>query len=379
MRLGCSLTLSPTQVLFAVAEFLQNEALAFLGITFPLELQITHHGLTPLPTLLTHHDSAFRLHSFSTTTFSCALCLDNKKGTACVRLSTCDHVFCHPCLSSYFSMLIREGMVSQVRCPDLDCSRKSRVARGEDDADPPPPSHCDLAAIVGTDLANRYDRLVAKQRDEADPMVIFCPRLQCGRAVRKDPENIKLCLCDSCGFAFCLFCQRTWHGPAVYCQLKNKVKIVQDWLSAETEEVRRMLEFKYGAKNIDRLLRDYELEQETEKWKRENTMPCPQCGVHVIKSYGCNHMTCQICKSHFCYLCGQPISAGNPYACVHLSFSSKPNNSSHCHSPILSYPLLTYPPPHHHLSISHFNKAGTSCHMRLFEGVDTGEIPEDEH
>jgi E3 ubiquitin-protein ligase RNF14 len=34
---------------------------------------------------------------------------------------------------------------------------------------------------------------------------------------------------------------------------------------------------------------------------------CPQCGMGVFKTGGCNHMTCS-CGCHFCWSCGRDIS-----------------------------------------------------------------------
>lgn len=170
-------------------------------------ISLVYHDPATLRTLLTNHDALARSQTFATTSFTCVLCMDLKKGTACVRLPSCDHVFCVPCLSGYFGMLIREGMVMQVRCPDLNCSRNARVARGESDEEPRTLTQQEVVPIVGPELAERFTRLMIKQRNELDPMVTFCPRLQCQQAVRKDPDNPKLCVCEACGFAFCLFCE----------------------------------------------------------------------------------------------------------------------------------------------------------------------------
>lgn len=35
---------------------------------------------------------------------------------------------------------------------------------------------------------------------------------------------------------------------------------------------------------------------------------CPKCGFGVIKSEGCNKMTCGNCSCYFCYRCGKEIS-----------------------------------------------------------------------
>ena len=39
--------------------------------------------------------------------------------------------------------------------------------------------------------------------------------------------------------------------------------------------------------------------------------PCPYCNNHVEKNKGCNHMTCIICNTHWCWLCLQIIDKNN--------------------------------------------------------------------
>lgn len=34
-----------------------------------------------------------------------------------------------------------------------------------------------------------------------------------------------------------------------------------------------------------------------------NAKPCPRCSTLIQRTYGCNHMTCEICKYDFCYEC----------------------------------------------------------------------------
>lgn len=64
---------------------------------------------------------------------------------------------------------------------------------------------------------------------------------------------------------------------------------------------------------------------------------CPVCGTFVEKSMGCNHMICGVCSCHFCFLCGDGLSARNPY--------------------------------------SHYSDKGLSCYGKLFEGLTGLEDP----
>lgn len=50
------------------------------------------------------------------------------------------------------------------------------------------------------------------------------------------------------------------------------------------------------------------------KWMDENKVkPCPKCGTPIQKAYGCNHMTCTLCSTHFCWFCMEVCSSGKIY------------------------------------------------------------------
>ena len=62
------------------------------------------------------------------------------------------------------------------------------------------------------------------------------------------------------------------------------------------EATKSILELRYGAKNMEKLVRDAQEEMETDKWMKSNTQKCPQCETVIEKSMGCNHMLCTRCE-----------------------------------------------------------------------------------
>jgi len=48
-------------------------------------------------------------------------------------------------------------------------------------------------------------------------------------------------------------------------------------------------------------------EKKNKAWESANTKKCPKCGVATEKNQGCNHMTCYVCKTGWCWLCGEEI------------------------------------------------------------------------
>ncbi|KAJ2003141.1 hypothetical protein GGI06_005664, partial [Coemansia sp. S85] len=106
------------------------------------------------------------------------------------------------------------------------------------------------------------------------------------------------------------------------------------------EEYRRALEDgvgleamqkRYGKAVLESMLEREEKESESLRFIETVTRACPTCGVRIVKAYGCNHIRCTQCNSHFCYLCGELFGRADPLA--------------------------------------HFRVAGTGCYLKLLEGV----------
>ena len=309
--------------------------------------------------------------TFDAATFDCAICLETRKGRACTKLTGCGHVFCSECLAGYLSSLVDDGFHRQAkRCPDPECvtlwsqrekqnlvdqqgnliassksqrlngrspSQPSRAEDEEDKAVVGLVTRSELSSILGTTRLARLDELTVKAKMEADPSVSYCPRAGCQAPVVRlsSDENSghweRFRECLSCGFAFCAWCSRSWHGPTS-CPVSFQSELIRRYLSLSPfSPDRALMEQKFGRKTLESMVRKYEEEQQTQQWLSDYTTPCPTCGIAIEKSYGCNHMTCKSCQTHYCYLCGQPISSRNPYG--------------------------------------HFNAPGYPCYHRLFDGL----------
>ncbi|SPO25609.1 related to ring finger protein 14 [Ustilago trichophora] len=308
--------------------------------------------------------------TFDTSSFDCAICLETRKGSACTRLTGCGHVFCSECLAGYLSSLLDDGFHRQAkRCPDPECvtlwserekqnlvdqegnliipAKAKRSAakspNGQGDAGVEEKAvvglvtRAELEVILGPTRLTRLDELTVKAKMEADPSVSYCPRSGCQAAVVRLPndensghwERFRECL--SCGFAFCAWCSRSWHGPTS-CPVSFQFELIKRYLSLPASSPdRALMEQKFGRKTLETMVRKHEEEQQTQQWLSDYTTPCPSCGIAIEKSYGCNHMTCKSCQTHYCYLCGKHISSQNPYL--------------------------------------HFNTPGYECYHRLFDGL----------
>lgn len=167
-------------------------------------------------------------------------------------------------------------------------------------------------------MVKRYVTMRHKIELENDKSTVYCPRSFCQGAARskkhrkplitptfvtadeeadeesddelatidptKSPNRANLLrVCEDCLFAFCSRCLQSWHGEYVLCGPPRNA----NELSAEDKASLEYIKF--------------------------HTTSCATCAVPAQKTHGCNHMICQRCGTHFCYLCSSWLDVGNPY------------------------------------------------------------------
>ncbi|PWN19018.1 hypothetical protein BCV69DRAFT_242327, partial [Microstroma glucosiphilum] len=268
----------------------------------------------PLGDTLSAYDRLARQSAFGKERFLCSICLEAKRGEACTRIEACGHVFCRECLLDYLTLHLTEGSLRlALSCPDASCvSSKALLKAGSI-------SVSELSDFLKEtpSLLTRLRFLEEKEAAEADPTAVPCPRPDCQTLTPKDASNDNSSRweafrqCRTCSYSFCVWCRKTWHAPSP-CSLPSTSSLL-DKYAAATPEVRRALEARYGRKNLLRLKAQYEEEKANQEWLKGKTQACPHCSSRIEKSLGCNHMTCQHCQSHFCYLCGSRLNAAHPY------------------------------------------------------------------
>ena len=112
----------------------------------------------------------------------------------------------------------------------------------------------------------------------------FCPTPDCGNIYRADSAS-KTHTCIRCLEITCILC-KDQHGSISCSEFKD---------------------LKSGG---------YEA---FEKYKREvKIKDCPKCETPIEKTYGCNHMTCEGCGAHICWVCLDTFSTGT-LCYAHLS------------------------------------------------------------
>jgi E3 ubiquitin-protein ligase RNF14 len=300
------------QMLFAYISYLQEAAETAFGLselTLPSSLR---DGLLA-------YSARLKRELFDKETFDCEVCLEPKKGSNCYRMARCNHVFCVACLQDYYINCIKEGDVNNVKCMSTDCGGKGKGKKKDRLISPK-----ELLLIpLPREAVERYAKIKRKKKMETDPTIIYCPRSWCQGAMRtekypkvtdvgemdasdseaeepvelppesqatKGPEKRRvgvagmdrLAICEDCKLAFCRLCLASWHGDFVRCEPRESQDLTED-------------------------------DQASLNFIMKNCSPCPTCSVPCQKSFGCNHMTCFQCNSHFCYLCSAWLNPSHPY------------------------------------------------------------------
>ncbi|KAI9158692.1 E3 ubiquitin-protein ligase itt1 [Paramyrothecium foliicola] len=266
------------------------------------------------------YDLKAKTVAFGKKTFECGVCL------VCHEMLDCGHVFCLQCLQDFYNDAINTGSIETVRCITPNCAKDRAESQSKGKTRKTRkmlinPSEL-LQIGLSEDTVKRYVSLKYKMELEADKNTVYCPRSWCNGAARskthKKPSGLEvidasdsesepemqggqeggdakkttpvdksmedlIAICEDCSFAFCSRCFQSWHGTFFYCRPKR----INEEL---TEEEKASLEY------IQRY-----------------TSPCPTCGASTQKTFGCNHMLCSRCHTHFCYLCSAWLEPGNPY------------------------------------------------------------------
>ncbi|DBA01801.1 TPA: hypothetical protein N0F65_002917 [Lagenidium giganteum] len=193
-------------------------------------------------------------------TFYCQICFEHVAVANAYVLSACGHQFCATCLQSYLESKINDGQIRPLcfyESTDMPTTASSSCG-------------CD---IVDTDIQQLtsptcWRRLTRFRFNQAHKNARQCP--YCNHSqVCPGGEAAPACVCESCGQEFC-FVHSSAHQGRSCAQSEKKL--------AALEKINRSL--------INRI-----------------SKPCSGCGNPVQKCGGCNHMTCILCHTDFCWLC----------------------------------------------------------------------------
>jgi len=202
----------------------------------------------------------------------CSLCLNEYTPDQFPSLRNCHHLFCTMCLQQYTRIEIQEGRVN------LKCPQCNEILHPND-----------IEMLVGEDssLLYLYESLMLRRVLAADPDTRWCPAPNCTFAVvatgcASCPKIS--CEREGCDFSFCYHCKAEWH-PNQTC----------DMARAQRQPVRSS---------------SVSFSQDSGLGGGSELKVCPRCQVLIVKmdDGSCNHMTCAVCGSEFCWLCMKEIS-----------------------------------------------------------------------
>lgn len=206
----------------------------------------------------------------------CGVCLQTVLRLSCPIFAGCSHRFCRGCLRVDLEGRIREGAASALGCPECRL----------------PLLPTEVAGLVAPELFAAYEERTLHSSLAGMDDVVFCPLAHCQSPVLLDRgaegELEQLGRCAQCAFAFCILCQRSWHGSGPCSDFKAK------WDAAGADE-RAALEARFGSRVI--------ADMQSIAMIASTTQTCPCCRASIEKNGGCNHMTCGKCQHQWCWLC----------------------------------------------------------------------------
>jgi len=118
----------------------------------------------------------------------------------------------------------------------------------------------------------------------------------------EDGHDQRYIHCPSCGRDSCLLCGLPWGDRG----------------EAGSHD---------GKSCLEHSLRFPERQVQRTKWA--GAKPCPGCGVRIVRSWGCNKMTCSQCGKHWCWVC---LSDWEPvhYDCSRAEWREDEEEDSEC-------------------------------------------------
>lgn len=189
--------------------------------------------------------------------FYCDICLENCSTSLIFQMSSCckNHTFCKPCLSGYFTSMVKDGSIQHF-CPGVSC--QAAVSSAE------------LKILLDEESFARYERL---SQVKQNPMYRECPKCGMGATAPPSAGILPELSCVQCGTKYCFFHADAHIGLSCRQYARN-----------QSSQTRRELAASHSLVG-------------------KTTKKCPHCKSPTEKNGGCNHMTCQSCAKDWCWLC----------------------------------------------------------------------------
>jgi len=177
------------------------------------------------------------------------------------------------CARTFIEVKVKEQKpFLAVLCPSSNCSELTDL---------------EVESVCTPEIYQEYLRIktLTERQRQADPTIWICPTPSCGRIsdLKGHTEETISCACQK---TWCL-CRNEPH-PGVTC---FRIKFDQH-LRNPVEELG------YIWWRFDNVV-------------RHQVKDCPSCQIEIMKSGGCNHMTCTSCRHEFCWICLQTYNSSH--------------------------------------------------------------------
>ena len=192
---------------------------------------------------------------------TCIVCYDET--LAFTKRLCCQQIVCQSCLGRIIHTRLNDGLI-EFPCPNPECSD--------------PIGRTEVLGHLNQEDKVRFERL--RVNAESDKSRKTCPHcshitehhLPVRKVRRLREEEVKV-QCENCRIEWCFKCHAPWHQGLTCKEFMKGNRQFQKWTKDRPNGV-------------------------------ANCQKCPTCRVFIQRSTGCDHMTCNRCKTHFCYKCG---------------------------------------------------------------------------
>ena len=245
--------------------------------------------------------------SSSTVLRECPLCLNECTLEMFPLLRNCHHLFCIDCLQTYVKIEIQEGRVN-LRCPQ--CTEFMHPN--------------DIETLIGdknSNLLTLYESLMLRRLLAIDPDTRWCPGPNCTYAViAAGCASCPKITCErpGCGYSFCYHCKAEWH-PNQTCDAARAQR-THHHASMIGSNLPMALRSSSGTFSLEAInaaggnaagvISNGSMGVASNSGQNSEVKVCPRCNTLIVKmdDGSCNHMTCPVCGSEFCWLCMKEIS-----------------------------------------------------------------------
>ena len=170
------------------------------------------------------------------------------------------HLICKECIQRSIETALGEGTIRK-NCLDMESGCTAQISNSE------------LMRILPNDLIRRLDEMEALTALTGVNIKNLRTCWKCAYKVIDDNDDGPF-NCPECHELSCKLCNKKYH-PGRTCEQADI-------------DPNRIVEYQMSEAIVKH---------------------CPKCNTQYVKEEGCNHMTCPICKTYSCYLCGQPFTS----------------------------------------------------------------------